>query len=98
MMTGALLRCYSTLTPISALAVALAGSAVACGGDDGPPSNGSVLGTGRWDVRAPLGTARQEMPSALIGGRIYTPGGFDAQGGTVAILEIYDVASDRWSA
>ena len=76
---------------------ALVISAVACGSDDGPPSTGSVPGTGLWDTRAPLGTPRQEMPSAMIDGRIYTPGGYDAQGATVAVLEIYDVAVDRWS-
>lgn len=70
----------------------------ACGGDDGLPSNGSQPDLGQWDTRASLATARQEMPSALIGGRIYTPGGYDAQGATVAVLEIYDVAADRWTA
>ena len=59
--------------------------ALACGGD-GPPTDQSQPGVGVWDSRAPLPTARQEMPSALVDGRIYTPGGYDAQGGTVATL------------
>ena len=70
---------------------------VSCG-DDAPAPNASQPGAGKWDTRASLLTARQEMPSALVGGRIYTPGGYDAQGGTVATLEVYDVAADRWSA
>jgi len=69
--------------------------ALACS-DDGPPTDQSQPGIGVWDPRAPLLSARQEMPSALVNGRIYTPGGFDAQGATVATLEIYDVAADRW--
>src|SRR5687768_18517084 len=78
--------------PSRSIALALVVAALACGDDDGPPSNGSVPGTGSWDVRASLGSARQEMPSALVDGRIYTPGGYDSQGGTVGTLEIYDVA------
>src|SRR6185312_7119246 len=74
-------------------AIALAAS---CGGENGAP-NGSQPGLGTWDARASLPTARQEMPSALIGGRIYTPGGYDRQGATIAVLEIYDVAADRWT-
>src|SRR6476620_4955654 len=70
--------------------------AVACG-DDNSPTDQSQPGSGLWDTRAPLPTARQEMPSALLGGRIYTPGGYDAQGATVATLEIYDVAADVWT-
>ena len=70
--------------------------AVACS-DDNSPTDQSQPGIGVWDTRAPLPTARQEMPSALLGGRIYTPGGFDAQGATVATLEIYDVAADVWT-
>jgi hypothetical protein len=38
------------------------------------------------------------MPSALIGGSVYTPGGFDAQGRASAVMEVYDVAADRWSS
>jgi len=64
--------------------------AVACGDDDGPSTDQSQPGVGSWDARAPLLTARQEMPSVLIDGRIYTAGGYDAQRATVATLEIYD--------
>src|SRR5262245_48773356 len=69
---------------------------IACS-DDSPPTDQSQPGVGVWDTRAPLLTARQEMPSALLGGRIYTPGGYDAQGATVATLEIYDIAADAWT-
>ncbi|MGH7358371.1 MAG: Kelch repeat-containing protein, partial [Candidatus Rokuibacteriota bacterium] len=42
-------------------------------------------------------TARQEMPSALVSGRIYTPGGLDASRNASAVLEVYDVAANRWT-
>ena len=71
--------------------------ALACGGDN-PPTDQSQPGVGVWDARAPLLTARQEMPSALVDGRIYTPGGYDAQRATVATVEIYDVAADKWTS
>ena len=38
------------------------------------------------------------MPSALIANRIYTPGGYDASRATSAVLEVYDSATDRWTA
>ena len=70
--------------------------AVGCS-DDNSPVDQQQSGVGVWDTRAPLPTARQEMPSALLGGRIYTPGGYDAQGATVATLEIYDPAANVWT-
>ena len=42
--------------------------AVACS-DDNSPTDQLKPGIGVWDTRAPLPTARQEMPSALLGGR-----------------------------
>src|SRR5262245_32271159 len=72
--------------------------ATACRGANNGPPNGSQPRAGTWDTRAALPTARQEMPSALINGHIYTPGGYDRQGATVAVLEIYDVATDRWTS
>src|SRR5262245_41226644 len=70
-----------------------------CGnGANGPSPGGSTPTTGSWVAKAALPTARQEMPSALINGRIYTPGGYDAGGQTVAVLEVYDLAADRWAS
>ncbi|HSL72702.1 MAG TPA: hypothetical protein VK864_20795, partial [Longimicrobiales bacterium] len=42
---------------------------------------------GDWSVKSPLPTPRQEMPSALIANRIYTPGGYDAGRAASAVLE-----------
>jgi N-acetylneuraminic acid mutarotase len=80
----------------------LAAAALACLLADCNPAGRSVNGSanvaGHWTAKAPLPTPRQEMPSALIGGSIYTPGGFDAQGQASAVMEVYDVAADRWSS
>ena len=40
---------------------------------------------GSWFTRAPLPTARQEMPLTLFDGKIYVPGGFN-QGGSGFLL------------
>src|SRR5687768_759108 len=53
---------------------------------------------GEWRAAPPMPTARQEMPSALLGDRIYTPGGFDDRGRASTVMEVYDVGSERWSA
>jgi N-acetylneuraminic acid mutarotase len=38
------------------------------------------------------------MPSALLDGRIYTPGGLDAQGAASALVEVYDPSANRWGS
>lgn len=53
---------------------------------------------GMWFTRAPLPTSRQEMPHALLNGKIYVPGGF-TQGGIVSnLVEAFDPASNSWSS
>jgi len=90
------MQAENTLGP---LAFVILSGLLNCGGGAGMPSSGtSAPGDGVWAAKAPLPTARQEMPSALVAGRIYTPGGYDAKGQTVAVLEVYDVAADRWSS
>jgi hypothetical protein len=77
---------------IAACAIVLIG---ACNGSDDPgPASPSA---GEWSSRAALPTARQEMPSAVVANRIYTPGGYKSGGQASNVLEIYDVATDRWS-
>ncbi len=69
----------------------------ACGGSD-DLTTGELDLTGSWATRAPLPAPRQEMPSAEISGRIYTPGGLDAQGAASSALTIYDVLGNGWGA
>jgi N-acetylneuraminic acid mutarotase len=78
-------------------AVTFACLVVGCNAASRSTNSGSANRAGHWTTKAPLPTPRQEMPSALIGERIYTPGGFDAQGQASAVMEVYEVAADRWS-
>ena len=34
----------------------------------------------------------------IIGGRLYAPGGYDANGALLNVLEVYDIAADSWSS
>ena len=57
----------------------------------------SQLVSAQWFTAAPLSTRRQEMPSVLLDGKIYTIGGIDNTGQTVATTEIYNPAANSWS-
>jgi N-acetylneuraminic acid mutarotase len=76
----------------------------ACSDDDGadtsvpatpPPSTRPAAA---WLQHAPLPTPRSEVASAVLDGKIYVAGGFDASGRSTAVLEVYDPAADRWEA
>lgn len=53
---------------------------------------------GRWFARAPLPTARQEMPLAFLDGKIYVPGGFVRGGAGTLLIEVFEPAANRWSS
>ena len=53
--------------------------------------------TPAWQARASAPTARQEVASAVVDGRIWVIGGLTAAGATDAV-EAYDPATDRWSS
>ncbi len=75
---------------------------VGCGGGGGaptiPPVDVDLTAQGTWRTCAPLPAPRQEMPAALLGGRVYTPGGLDAQNNASAAVDVYDPATDTWAA
>jgi photosystem II stability/assembly factor-like uncharacterized protein/N-acetylneuraminic acid mutarotase len=52
---------------------------------------------GRWFTRAPLPTPRQEIPHAVLNGRIYVPGGLAAGGVGSRVVEVFDPAANSWS-
>ncbi len=53
--------------------------------------------TGAWFTRKPLPTARQEIPHAVLNGKIYIPGGFAGGGLATSIVEVFDPAANAWS-
>jgi len=55
-------------------------------------------GTDSWARLADSGTPRAAHALRGIGGKLYAAGGARAGGQALALLEIYDVATDRWSA
>lgn len=69
---------------------------LSCSKSTAPPDD-SGPGSGTWNSRANMPTPRQEMPIALLDGKIYVPGGFDGLGQVSTRLEVYDPASDTWS-
>lgn len=52
---------------------------------------------GTWFTRAPLPTPRQEIPHAVLHGKIYVPGGLRSGGVATNIVEVFDPAADQWS-
>ena len=48
--------------------------------------------------RAPIPTPREHLAVVAAQGKIYAIGGRDAENRNLAVLEIYDIAADRWSS
>ena len=50
-----------------------------------------------WTQLASMGTARKMHASAVVGGKLYVFGGWDASGLGLSTAEVYDPASDSWA-
>ncbi len=50
-----------------------------------------------WRHRASKPNAAANIGAAVIGGKIYVPGGYGAERKALDVLEIYDPATDSWS-
>lgn len=53
---------------------------------------------GAWQTRAFLPTARQEVPHAVLNGKIYVPGGFTASRSVTNFVEVFDPSTNSWSS
>ena len=53
---------------------------------------------GTWQTLAPMPTARQELATAALNGKIYAIGGYDNSGTPTNIVEVYDPATDTWTS
>lgn len=50
-----------------------------------------------WITGKPMPTSRMEMGSAVVNGKIYVAGGFNAGAKTYVRMEVYDPATNTWS-
>jgi DNA-binding CsgD family transcriptional regulator/N-acetylneuraminic acid mutarotase len=88
-------------TPRSGLAVAAFENRIyAIGGEDAQGVSGVVERylpeTDAWEQLSSKPTAVTDASAAVIGGKIYVPGGRTVSGALSATLEIYDPVQDRW--
>lgn len=58
--------------------------------------SGALYAEGTWEQAAMLPTARQEVGVAVVSGKIYVIGGFNAQGQSVNTVERFDPTINQW--
>jgi len=106
-MTGPALQLYrwSSMAPLptarSRFATAYHGGKIyAIGGDTVDGVTGVLeeydLTTNSWRVRSSKPIPVNNIGAAVIGGRLYVPGGYTAAGEVIPELEIYDPGTDSW--
>ena len=54
-------------------------------------------GGGEWKTLATMPVARQEMPTAVLNGKIYVIGGYDSDLLSTNTVEVYNPATDSWA-
>jgi N-acetylneuraminic acid mutarotase len=55
-------------------------------------------GAGEWQTLAPMPSARQELSSAVLNGKIYVIAGFDSGGASTSTVEVYNPATNSWAS
>lgn len=55
------------------------------------------LGGGSWQNLAPMPFARQEMPTAVLQGKIYVIGGYDSAGRSTNTVQVYNPVANSWT-
>lgn len=53
---------------------------------------------GTWETRAPMPTARQELATAALNGKVYVIGGYNSAGESTDLVEVYNPATDTWTS
>ncbi len=53
---------------------------------------------GGWTSLAPMPSARQEISSAVLNGKIYVIAGFNSSGGDTNTVEVFDPQNNMWSS
>jgi len=70
----------------------VAAGIIACADSLPAQSNGS------WQRLAPMPTARQELATAVLNGKIYTMGGYGLDRRSTAVVEVYDPVTNTWAS
>jgi Kelch motif len=78
--------------------VAISGCAVLVGAVLSGCTGSEPPGGLAWTRLAAAPSARTEVAAAVAGTAVYLAGGFRADGGTVATVEVFDTVTGRWSA
>lgn len=101
------LQRWESLAPLPAprsrlAAVYYHGRILVIGGDTSAGTTGAVEeydpSINSWRARAGKPTPVNNVGAALMGGKVYVPGGYSSDEGVVAALEIYDLEADSWEA
>lgn len=53
---------------------------------------------GTWRSLVPLPTARQELATAVLNGKVYVIGGYGFNGTSTDLVEVYNPATDTWAS
>lgn len=53
---------------------------------------------GVWRTLAPMPSARQEVATAVLNGKIYVIGGFTSAGASTNTVEVYDLQTNIWTS
>jgi N-acetylneuraminic acid mutarotase len=55
-------------------------------------------GAGEWQTLAPMPSARQELATAVLNGKIYVIAGFDSGGASTTTVEVYNPVTNSWAS
>jgi N-acetylneuraminic acid mutarotase len=61
-------------------------------------ASGGQTDGGVWQELAPMPTARQELATAVLNGKIYVIGGYDKDGNSTDTVEVYNPNTNTWAS
>jgi N-acetylneuraminic acid mutarotase len=56
------------------------------------------MGGGEWQTLAPMPSARQEISTGVLNGKIYVIAGFTSEGASTNTVEVYNPATNSWAS
>jgi N-acetylneuraminic acid mutarotase len=61
-------------------------------------ARGTQAGEGEWQTLASMPSARQELSTAVLNGKIYVIAGFDSNGASTDTVDVYNPATNSWAS